>query len=1407
MTTPPPSSRLPEPRLEGWLDAASLGGFPLPVRSDRWQVLRAGVVNLWEFDLAEYWYANGWTQLIGRNETGKSSLMALTTLIPWLADTSSSNIDTLGRSGKKFRYYVEPTGADGDRRETNSTANRGWLWVEYGRLTDAGPRYFTTMMFAEARSAAADIKPRWCSVEGTARVREAFELAPQRMVAAPKELTVPGLIVHDTAGLYRNHVAARLLGSTDDRLESIGKMLKVTRTPKLGAQLEVGFVQRHLRTALPELSRAEVDALADGWDQLDQIRDDLAAAKEAADTLEKFRRSAWLPWARAVVRQRADAASVARTAFDAVTRRETEARATVESKAGIQQQRAEQVAAARQVVDSRRRAADELQASARFQDAQGRISRLENYRTRLTEADGRSSRAEQDLAGAQLQEDQAVAEASRYEHAHSQRVNEAAQATADLRDAVAPLIELPPGELDLPWVEQLLGERERTIDVAQAQSVRVAAAENAATTQEEVAGVAREQAERDATAAQEAWATAEATRNAVSRAVTVWASGLTPEVTGPQVDAWLECLPADEAEARRSRLGVAIRADWFDPARSHYLQIKERALVEQERASAELARLDAEIDRLLATPTPVFPGPTGWRRRVRPEPTPTGAPLWALVDPRDTVPEAELAHLEAGLAASGLLDAWVSADGVVAAAGGDTFIVVPPPVTGSTLGDYLTIAPCDPAVATVVAGLLAGVAVAGSLQESGSAPLVVGLDGSWRSLGLVGRAEPQQATAEWVGESARAHRRRRQVEELTAQREEGQAQLRTAASSVRQAEAALDTVAEQYQRCPDDGELRSILGRAAHLDETAERSAASAATAVAKAERLRAAADTRRAELLRFCSEHRLPSDAETLGRHRRDAGTAREKIRLVGLRVEQRDGAAEELSRARARLDSATERKAELKHRHDTIVGEVAELTATVHTLQATIGADDREILDELQRLGGQEQQAADERDRLEAELRVLAGELGQAQEQLHTAEEERERAREVRDQAWTDFRVLVERGLALEIGLASDAGFLAAERVRDQVAIARREISPPRWPSDTAEQDSHVRRLHTDLIKAAEDVRVKLEAGGRTLTVEPDAFGLPIVGVLVDSTGSPLGPLAATARLAEVHDELSNAYNHRVQQTLDELLGSTFLEHLRDRLGATTVLINRINDVLAAHPVVTTKTSLKIQLEPASPSDKAMLDAVSGPLLTNPEVAAQVRDRLRERVEEAKRLAETQGDENWRGRLAQQLDYREWFDVQLKKRVGAGGRWVPLTTQGYAEMSGGARAVILMLPLVATLAALYEDLDGCPRPLWLDEAFDGLDAGNRAMMMDLFGSFDLDVLVVGPARLVNVRTVPAAAIYQVVRAPAPLPGVDLTLELWAGGELTEVVLPTVLPTGSAQRIAVSAVSPPDPTDEGRLL
>ena len=259
---------LDDARLKAWRDALVAGELPSPARADRWQVLRAGVVNLWEFEVTEYWYADGWVQLTGGNETGKSSLMALTTLIPWLADVASNNIDTLGRSGKTFRYYVEPTGRNADRREATASTHQGWLWVEYGRRAESGDEFFTTLLFAEARSAAADMRLSWCTLAGRDRVRGGCDLLASRRVVSPKEVSAEGFVRHPSAAAYRAEVASRLLGSTAEKLEAVGKLLRVTRTPKLGEQLQVRFISDRLHDALPELDRSEINQLADGWDQL-----------------------------------------------------------------------------------------------------------------------------------------------------------------------------------------------------------------------------------------------------------------------------------------------------------------------------------------------------------------------------------------------------------------------------------------------------------------------------------------------------------------------------------------------------------------------------------------------------------------------------------------------------------------------------------------------------------------------------------------------------------------------------------------------------------------------------------------------------------------------------------------------------------------------------------------------------------------------------------------------------------------------------------------------------------------------------------------------------------------------------------------------------------------------------------
>ncbi|HWG14292.1 MAG TPA: SbcC/MukB-like Walker B domain-containing protein, partial [Streptosporangiaceae bacterium] len=123
---------------------------------------------------------------------------------------------------------------------------------------------------------------------------------------------------------------------------------------------------------------------------------------------------------------------------------------------------------------------------------------------------------------------------------------------------------------------------------------------------------------------------------------------------------------------------------------------------------------------------------------------------------------------------------------------------------------------------------------------------------------------------------------------------------------------------------------------------------------------------------------------------------------------------------------------------------------------------------------------------------------------------------------------------------------------------------------------------------------------------------------------------------------------------------------------------------------------------------------------------------------------------------------------------RVGE-GTWRPFTEEVHAKDSGGGKAVTLLQPMLAALAALYAESASAPRPLWLDEAFTGVDDANRATMLGLLVTFDLDFLLAGPATLVTTAQVPSAAIWFISRAPAPDPGVDLSLMLWSGDEAAQ--------------------------------
>jgi hypothetical protein len=357
-----------------------------------------------------------------------------------------------------------------------------------------------------------------------------------------------------------------------------------------------------------------------------------------------------------------------------------------------------------------------------------------------------------------------------------------------------------------------------------------------------------------------------------------------------------------------------------------------------------------------------------------------------------------------------------------------------------------------------------------------------------------------------------------------------------------------------------------------------------------------------------------------------------------------------------------------------------------------------------------------------------------------------------------------------------------------------ARSAITIRDWPDDQKATGQRVQNRWADMVEAAAELRSKLEPlGGRSVRVILPGDGKEDfpggVELMVDGTGAALAPPAAAERLTSLLIRLQEDYDEELTKTINELLGSTFIEHLRDRLAEAERLRSDINAKLAQNPTSVSGITLRLQRVPVSEERAAndVLVALEQHFDFLPKPAQEhIRKFLADRITTAQEEARATGDPKWRSRLAQILDYRRWFDLRLEystpqSAVGdrAGGGWRTLDRGDHGLLSGGAKVVTLMQPFIAALHAMYDLAGTGPHMLWLDEAFGGMDGTNKASMFRLLASCDLDWLIAGPGIIANSSSVPLAAIYEVRRAPRPLPGVSLELALWTGNELTHVLTP----------------------------
>ena len=1280
--------------LTSWRDTVIRGGLPAPARAERWQPLRAGVVNLWEYDAAEVWYADGRLQLQGANESGKSTLMTLTTLLLIAGDISSHNIDTLGQSEKRFRYYVEPTGHALDRRDPTQAKNRGWAWLEFGSIGGESAEYLTLLLFAESRRADGALKVQWCTAHGPARVRDGLALATAGIVAEPGQFRdVPGFTLHRSGTAYREDIARTLYGSNAAWLDQVIRILRVVRTPQIGHRLDLRFLTDAFRVALPPIADDEISQLADGWEQLQRLRDERDTTEQALAAVTEFTRQRWRPWANSVIRAATDPVTAVTSKLTQITREEKAAWDAVrelESEVTALDKRIESEEKASAVAAAQREALRDGQA---YQDA---VSASLNAQQLAERADGaeqaaRRSRRRADEARRAIEPAEARLAKAGENLGHAERAEGSAAGNVARYADAAGLVEVTARFLPDRDTERLRQAARLRGTAAEEARRRIAVHGKAVTACDAAAVKAREARGRAGNAQRVAAERQRATEDAITAVgglLSHWARTLDERIrpAAELLEAWTRQVSDVTAMDKPAPvLATAISRDHLGPARRPLE--KRRAEVEAALRDNATARADAEAElaTVEAERDPRPRDPEFWQRRDRPEGVSAeGAPLWRLVETAE--PDAPVAQLEAAMDAAGLLQAWVTPDGAYAAGrdGGDViWLAWPDPgprPTARSLRAVLRPADDAGALAGVVAGLLASVSYGDDLAARGTA---IGTDGRWRHGELTGRAAPRPEGARLLGAAARAADRTRRLADLHARLAglaAGRERLTAELTGLDELLGALDSAAERH---PGDSEVVSAVLRARDAVEAAE-DAAEEAVAADQAERTaRSVADSAAAEVARHCADHdlpRTPEDVEgvlsALTEYQSAVSGLISAMSLVPPLRTAAAQAAEVVEQCRATCSSAEEDAASDA---EAALG----LRAKADAARAALTRQAQEIIEEVGRLGRRIEAAAQTLKALAKDHADLAGRKTKAETVLEQVEERREQAEADRKRCVDRWLGCVDSGLPRLRGL-DDPPARHVTAALESVRAARAKISIRDWPDDPGAAAHRVQGEWVRMTEAVAMLRSRLESlAGRTIrTVTPgdgDEDFPGAVEVVVDSTGAALAPPTAVETLSALLARLQTDYDEELTRTINELLGSTFIEHLRDRLAEAERLRSDINAKLAQNPTSVSGLVLRLVRVPVSAERAAndVLAALERDFSLLPEsTQEQLRGFLAGRVSDAQEKARAAGDPDWRSRLAEILDYRRWFELRMEYRTPRSG----LADGLAARPAAGARSTAVI-------------------------------------------------------------------------------------------------------------------------------
>ncbi|MER7696837.1 TIGR02680 family protein [Streptomyces sp. NPDC096095] len=1391
------------------MTTSAQGLIPLPrsgssttTAGTRFRLHRAGIQNVWQYDEQEFAFGDGRLLLRGKNGAGKSK--ALEMLLPYLLDGDSRALDSTGTGRTTLAWLM----LDGFEQ----TNRLGYLWVEF-RGTDEGGDHRYLTLGAAVRASKSTQKAVATFFVTPLRVGEDL-----RLVEAGKPLPVDQLkeIVGsdnatDRAVGHRARVARDLFGITDTtRYRNLTQLLHRLRRPTVGDRIEHGGLAVLLSETLPGLDEEVVVKVARNLHDLDAVRDELGRLERTDTALRTFladyRRylaGVLRASARDVSRELDVLSQRRRTAGDAAQRTGDLKMREEESEAGLETLREEEQTARTELaalhashayrslreLSERRATVEALHTTAMtaftalrntHEAEEGAAERMaegvEDLGSRLTElgTEHRELLSQAEKAGlpaGHLGDAVALPRTDRSQATQTELTSpDGEPQTVRHRpvvhvDTVTTEAGLGSWQGQLENAEAVVRNRTRTVQEvtrlsSQADEARTKAAQ-ADTERERLEGEAEEAAGRLEEGREKV---AEESRGYAGE-VASWVerTRATTGPTCPPLDAVLaevvsetssdapfaeRTLPPD-IDSRARQTAHAALEPYADDLNRH-----------RDALALGVGRLNEEIDRLRKERQE-------WERRPDPEPpapyhrtaerNPTGgAPFYRLVDFTEHVTSADRAGLEAALETSGILDAWVSADGALLdPLTRDTLLQPGHELLGAqTLASALRSVPQPECGITSehVERLLAAIALVPASESAAAS--AVHFDGSWRLGALRGRHH--KSVAEYVGAAVRAETRRRVLAELMDRLTQTEQRLTDARTELAAADSMRRALTRTERDFPRAQQLSDAWSRTAS-DERALRDLTAKATRSARlAEDARALAVSARTEADATATAHDLPTDATALDRVRTALAAVLSGIGHLGRAVTSTVGRLGGSQADNGRYERAREARLEAEGNYRLRLHQLRTAKQDLRTREAAIGSSEEEILareqDSKQRIADAAG-AIPTAERTHSELRDL---------RVRAEEEEKRLRGELADQETT----VIDTGRTLREALdrpevINGAG-LERSSLPDHVSDnpgsdARDRLRALRSLADAVEQalsrsrgevsDSTLLNRHTEL-------RDQL-AGGYDAQLE-ERDGIKVCRLLDDHGSHDVAVVGE--RMAVQSAEARGRLTERESEVFQRFLTGELGDHLSAQVITAANLVAALNDTLKT---VRTSHGLGVELlwkldEDVDADVRAAVELLRSPSsLRTREQTEQLREVLQRRIEDA-RLADPSA--GYTAHLRTALDYRAWFRFHtFVVEDAAPGRRRKLT--GRTGLSQGEQRVLSYLVLFAAAAAHFTSLADsaphAPRLILLDDAFAKVDEPTHGRLGRILVDLDLDFVLTSERLMGNWTEVPSLHIYECLRDP----------------------------------------------------